>query len=246
MQEIGLPTYWVAVITNEHVNSSTAVKWLCIRNSTESVMTSCRFRYLLSPPSNLYMIARTCRYREPRGPRPPRRRTKTRIAVTWTVMPPCRCRAPPAPPATSTHLHQHHVRIPEGARCHLSSSLLSSRRITTNFRGGPGCNVHEDVPSTGTNERSSSTALSRERKQQNETRERHERVRLSTRRASLPPPSFFLLLPSRLHFGTPAASPSSSIAPPLALSLFLAPPAPSLSLSPSFRALLPRGLSFSP
>lgn len=78
MQEIGLPTYWVAVITNEHVNSSTAVKWLCIRNSTESVTTSCRFRYLLSPPSNLYMIARTCRYREPRAARttsPSRRRT---------------------------------------------------------------------------------------------------------------------------------------------------------------------------
>lgn len=57
MQEIGLPTYWVAVISNEHVKSSTVVKWLCRRNSTESVMMSCRFRYLLSPPSSLYMIA---------------------------------------------------------------------------------------------------------------------------------------------------------------------------------------------
>jgi len=51
----------VAVISNEHVNSSTVVKWLCMRNGTESVMISCRFRYLLSPPSNLYMIASVCR-----------------------------------------------------------------------------------------------------------------------------------------------------------------------------------------
>lgn len=66
MHEIGLPTYWVAVTSNEHVNSSTVVKWLCKRNSTESVTISCRFRYLLNPPSSLYMIASGCCYRATR------------------------------------------------------------------------------------------------------------------------------------------------------------------------------------
>lgn len=104
---------------------------------------------------------------------------------------------------------------------------------------------HEDVPSTGTNERSSSTALLRERKQQNETRERHERARLSTRRASLPP-SFFLLLPSRLLSGTlPLRLPS--LLPPLSLSLFLSRSFPLFlffSLPPSVPFF--HGLSFSP
>lgn len=92
--------------------------------------------------------------------------------------------APPPPPPT-----------PPTPRAILESaevtSPLGGLRILTAAQD------HEDVPSTGTNERSSSAAFSHERKQQNETRERHERVRLSTRRASLPP-SFFLLLPSRL------------------------------------------------
>lgn len=56
MQEIGLPTYWVAVITIEHVKSSTVVKWLCNRNTIESVVISCHFKYCPRPPSSLYMI----------------------------------------------------------------------------------------------------------------------------------------------------------------------------------------------
>lgn len=114
---------------------------------------------------------------------------------------------------------------------------LSSRRIT-NFNGGSG--PRGRIPSTGTNERSSSTAFSRERKQQNETRERHERARLSTRRASLPP-SFFLLLPSRLLSGTPQLR-LPLLLPPLSSSISLSL---SLFFSPSFGALLLRPLFLS-
>lgn len=225
MQEIGLPTYWVAVISSEHVNSSTVVKWLCMRKSTESVMISCRFRYLLSPPSSLYMIVPMGCYRgwrfsskEDNDEDAFRGRGFTSIVV--------RCRAPAPPPPTQPTPRA----ILERARGHLSS------RWITNLSGGS--EDHEDVPSTGTNERSSSTALSRERKQQNETRERHERARLSTRRAS-----------ASLLFSPPSVSPSTgrfaflfycplSLCLSFLLSLFL-----SFSLPPSVPFFY--GLSFS-
>ena len=51
-----MPTYWVAVISSEHVKSSTVVKRLCNRNTIESVVISCHFKYCPRFPSNLYMI----------------------------------------------------------------------------------------------------------------------------------------------------------------------------------------------
>lgn len=244
MQEIGLPTYWVAVISNEHVNSSTVVKWLCIRNSTESVMISCRFKYLLSPPSSLYMIVSVCRYRATRttsfldvvGGQRRRRFPETRIHQSPRPSLP---RAPAPPPPLYRH-HQHHVRSSR-ARGH-----LSSRRIT-NFNGGSRTTrtYHQPALTSVAHPPRSRANESSKTKRERDTSTVVHAACLSTSLLFSPPSS---VSPS---LRCPATSPSSSIAPPpssssLSLSLCLSfsrSLSPSLSLPPSVPFFY--GLSFS-
>lgn len=139
--------------------------------------------------------------------------------------------------------HQHHVRSSR-ARGH-----LSSRRIT-NFNGGFRTYHQPALTSVAHPPRSRANESSKTK------RERDTRARLSTRRASLPPSFFLLLRPSRLLLRSPAASPSSSIAPSLFVSLSLAPslrlflsllPCPSFTASLSISVTLyPRRGSFLP
>lgn len=56
IHEMGFPTYWVAVMTSEHVSSRTVVNTLCSRKTALSVWISWSLKYSFKPPSNLYMI----------------------------------------------------------------------------------------------------------------------------------------------------------------------------------------------